>query len=543
MEVIKEREEALIRAARDKERIKLKIKFAKDLIAFGRFCVPKMCTKPSPPFHYHLSNEYLTDLDRQLISLVAPRGHGKSSLVAGTFVLWHVFLEDLYRYLVGLSHTPERKTKLVGLISKTQGEAKKRLGTIKAIIGDENGDYEESFRALFGNHGYGTHRKWSTTETILGDGTMFIAIGTGQQARGLKQVHQRPTLIIVDDPEDEKNTITTESMENNKSWLLQSIVPSMDADVGRTVVIGTPINQTCMIVSLYGATGWTSAWYGNDLATERSTYNKDDYEHDRLLWPELMGKKQLQAKLDMFRDMGKLGGYYREYETKVVGDEDQLFKPQYFRHFEGELKKDLADNHYLEITHDSKQGGALVELADPRKVPVFISMGVDPAVSTSKRADYTVILLLATDENDNCYVIDYIRRKMPPPVILDTVRNTHEIYSPKIGRVETVAAQKYITTMLRKEGIFLQDSDPRKGKEERLAHLVVPFFRGKMFMKESQTELKNELMAYPRSQYDDTMDGLDNAYGCRMRPHHSIVENSFDVEKYKERRTFDPMLA
>ena len=81
----------------------------------------------------------------------------------------------------------------------------------------------------------------------LKDGSMIICKGTGQQLRGIKHGNQRPTLIIVDDPEDENNTKTSESMEANLRWLLQSAVPSLDPKKGRIAIIGTPIHQRCMV--------------------------------------------------------------------------------------------------------------------------------------------------------------------------------------------------------------------------------------------------------------------------------------------------------
>ena len=49
----------------------------------------------------------------------------------------------------------------------------------------------------------------------------------------IKVGSQRPTLIIVDDPEDENNTKTAEAMESNLRWLLQSAVPSLDPLKGK----------------------------------------------------------------------------------------------------------------------------------------------------------------------------------------------------------------------------------------------------------------------------------------------------------------------
>ena len=77
----------------------------------------------------------------------------------------------------------------------------KLLGTIKDCL-----DYSSNFRSLFGYWGQYSAKQWSKSEIELKDGSMIICKGTGQQLRGIKHGNQRPTLIILDDPEDENNT-------------------------------------------------------------------------------------------------------------------------------------------------------------------------------------------------------------------------------------------------------------------------------------------------------------------------------------------------
>lgn len=371
---------------------------------------------------------------------------------------------------------------------------------------------------------------------------MLIAVGTGQQARGLKHIHQRPTLIVTDDPEDEENTKTEERMDGNMRWLLQAILPSLDADIGRAVVIGTPQNHGCMVVSLHNTVGWTSAWFGNDLSTEKSTWDGDSYDHDTLLWPELMGSDILRGKMDMARSLGKLSSYYREYECKVVGDEDQLFKPEYFQDYEGELLKDLLGNHYMKITH-VQRSGQLVELEEPIKKPVNVFMGIDPASSTAKTADYSVIMVIAMDKERNRYIVDYIRRRMPPAALLQAVKNTYEIYQPLRSKAETIAAQEYIVSLLREEGIYIIGDKPRTGKEERLVHLEPMFSQSKCRTKPHMTDLKQEFLQFPRGKHDDIMDALDLADSVAYPPVHTLVLSDEEAKAKTKRKHYDPMLA
>ena len=122
--------------------------------------------------------------NKKQVNIIAPRGHAKSSIVGGVYPLFHIMNDD--------------GAKLIVLVSRTQDHAIKLLGTIKDTI-----EYSETFRQIYGYWGQHSAKQWSKTEIELKDGSMIICKGTGQQLRGIKVGSQRPTLMIVDDPEDE----------------------------------------------------------------------------------------------------------------------------------------------------------------------------------------------------------------------------------------------------------------------------------------------------------------------------------------------------
>jgi hypothetical protein len=185
----------------------LLLEMQQDMLLFGRMVMPNMFSSESPPFHYDLTDQLL-DTESKQINIIAPRGHAKSSVAAGIFPLFHLMFTE--------------GVKVIVLVSRTQSHATKLLGTIKDVL-----DYSQEFRYFFGYWGMQSAKKWTNTEVELKDGSLIICKGTGQQIRGIKHGNQRPTLLILDDPEDENNTKTAEAMEYNLRWLLQSGVPSL----------------------------------------------------------------------------------------------------------------------------------------------------------------------------------------------------------------------------------------------------------------------------------------------------------------------------
>lgn len=543
---------------------------AMSVILFLRTCIPGMAKVPSPDFHYEIEKR-LMNLDVSGFNIVAPRGHAKSSLVAISFVLWHIFLQDLYEYLTGRTEKYERRHKYVVIVSKTYKEAAKRLNSIKLILGDHStGKYSKPFRALFGNFGQDTAPTWREDRVILKDGTIIESVGTGQQVRGLLHDNQRPTLIVVDDPEDEENTKTFERMRQNRAWLLQGVIPARDPQIGRWVVIGTPQNTQCMVVHLHKALRGNSLWFMNDQATNTSFWSKseadyaDEIDFDKLadhdygdgdidnnfiqkegvLWPYWMSLKELKAQRAMAIANNLKGSYAREYECKIIGDEEQIFLPEYFENtWDGTLEWDFLHRPYLHITHIRGE-----ELDEPRDVPVGVSTAVDPAFSVSSRADRTAIANVACDKDGNVYELPWVYERLHTSVLLDAIDANHNKFKPHCGVIETTAAQIFIAEELyRSRGInYVHDKPQQKkvGEGSRIERLQPYMANGKFYCRK-ETPLRGELLAYPRGR-DDYADAMEKAVRFRANPRYDTpakTEKEAQTQRMKRTTYFDHMVA
>jgi predicted phage terminase large subunit-like protein len=386
------------------------------------------------------------------------------------------------------------------LVSRTQDHAIKLLGTIKDTI-----EYSESFRQIYGYWGQHSAKQWAKSEIELKDGTMIICKGTGQQLRGIKVGSQRPTLIIVDDPEDENNTKTAEAMEQNLRWLLQSAVPSLDPKKGKIIVIGTPQHQRCMVEILKEMKGWINMHFAPDL------------DKNIALWEDWQPIAKLVQKKEELESIGRASVFYREYMCQIVGDEDQLFQEKYIQYHDYELKIDKVGNHYLKN--------------DKEEFPVNVFMGVDPASSVRKTADYSVIMPVAVDENNKRYILQYYRQRATPMQLAESIIEYFKIFKPVKVRVESVGYQEMLREYLRQrcdeEKIFISGLEikesPRTSKSSRLETMQPYFAQKKMYMLESMSELRDELLLYPRGKHDDLLDGLFYAMKKCYPPHHKGV--------------------
>lgn len=461
----------------------IKKKLSKDVVAFGRVCFPSMFTVPSAAFHHELGEILLKDGVNRL-NVIAPRGHAKSSLVAGVYVVHHLMFSPPPRVVV--------------LISKTENHAVRLLQTVVNMF-----EHSTSFKQLFGYYGRETSKVWKYNQIVLHNNDAIFSIGTGQQVHGMKYLNQRPTLSIVDDPEDIENTLTTERMERNFQWLVGGVLPGLDPVKGKIVVIGTPIRENCIVEKLTKMAGWTTKKY--------KALNGD--RQDEPLWEEWMSLERLRKEKESLESIGRVSVFYREYQCEIKGNEDQLFKPEYIRYYKGYIKESSEEGAKLVITE--RDFHAINEELD-----VVITMGIDPAVSTATRADYTVIMCVAKDKNGDFYVLPYIRRRMPPHKTIEVILSEYEKYKAVRVSIETTGAQETFRDILRNlEGAYIPGlafkHNPKEKKEKRYLEVLEPYFyKRKVFLPIGESDsLESELLSFSselgsRSEHDDTLDAL-----------------------------------
>ena len=90
--------------------------------------------------------------------------------------------------------------------------------------------------------------------------------------------------------------------------------------------------------------------------------------------------------------------FYREYQCEVVGDEDQFFNEDNIHYWDGTFEKGEGRTGYINFTQIGKD-----KFNEPVKKHVHVFMGIDPASSVKKTADYSVIMPIAVDSDDNRY--------------------------------------------------------------------------------------------------------------------------------------------
>lgn len=474
-----------------------------DMATFGQICLKDTFKNKIPDFHRTLYNTF-HDESKKKILIVAPRHHAKSSVAGLVLPLHHI--------LYGEGH------RLVVLVSRTQGHAVRLLNTIKDALSNDQ------VRKFFGDWSETTAKKWTESEVILKDDSMIIALGTGQQLRGMKHGNQRPTLVILDDPEDEENTKTIDAMNHNFEWLLKAAVPAL-ADDGRIVVIGTVIHQYCIVSRLKKAVGWEKHWYKAVQDDEKS-----------VLWEDKWSLKRLMELKEEYASIGKLSVWYQEFQNEIFAPEDQPFREEFFKFYDHELKI-LPEQTFSVLM--PKEG------SDEAPIPVNLYMGIDPASSVSDTADYSAVCVVGISHDNKAYVIDYLRKRMHPMDLAEKILEMHNKYKPNGINIETIGYQEMLRDYLRNQNLWLpgieRKNQPRAAKSVRLLSMQPRMIQGGLFMKESMNELKEEFIQYNPDKRNNRDDLLDSLYYALKNTHPCPVvdwERSISPTKRKSNRKY-----
>lgn len=216
---------------------------------------------------------------------------------------------------------------------------------------------------------------------------------------------------------------------------------------------------------------------GWDVIYKRA-YNDDG----SLLFPERLSD-------DFLSEAKKTMGSYlfaNQYLNEVFPSDDAKFKPEWFREYS----------------------------CIPELTTTFAF--IDPAISTEDGADYTAIVIIKCDCENNWYVVNATRARITPTQIVDKVFELYKIWKPNMIGIESVAYQKALIYMVSEETrkrnqiMPIQEVHPgtKQTKEMRILGLVPRFEWGKLFLSPGLDDLRNELLQFPRGTHDDLADAL-----------------------------------
>ena len=405
---------------------------------------------------------------------LAPRGFGKSTVGDVDYCITKILRDANIRIMIG---------------SKTQTQAEAFLKEIRTHF-EQNvdllrifGDWKKSKDNVWNDREFTVNRR-----TIIKKEATVTALGASGAV-----ISKHFDIIIGDDLVGLENARTERQRANLKEWFYSSLFPTLEPD-GEIHILGTRYNPLDLYEDLI-----KSGSYAVNIQQAISVVDGKEYS----LWED---KFTLERLKQIRADSGKII-FNMQYQNDTELAKGKIFKAQYFKYYD-EYKLDY-DFQTAKVCIKNSEG-----IDVWKKVRVY--MGADLAISESEneKNDYFVLMMIGVDEDNNVYVLEYIKERLSFNSQLTTTISYGRNKYPMVERVgvETNQYQKALAQELRRLSLLpVININTTKDKVTRAMRRSANFENGKVFFREGMDDLEECLLLFPEVDHDDLFDALDHA--------------------------------
>jgi hypothetical protein len=393
------------------------------------------------PFHRAWAQSF--EGNRRVL-LMAAMEHAKTSMLMA-FVIWT------------LGRNPNAR---IAIVFATHTQSARLLGAIREHI-----QANANLHAVFPNlrPASGARTKWSDDEiiverTLSSKDASVIAIGLFGPVLGA-----RLDLVVMDDVVTFENALTATQRSKVSSWFRSTLVGRV-VETGTILCVGTP-------------------WHPDDLLHELERSGEYAVRRDAALtpdgaplWPEVWSRERLEQRR---REVGEIE-FSRTMMLKVLSDAASRFRPEWFEHafrFAREQNLTLVD------TYDG---------------PHATYTGVDLGVGQERHHDESATIAAWPDKRRQLLNVEAGRWQAPE--LVARIRATQQRYKSKV-RVESNAAQQYVSQFLAADGVRVESHTTTRDKHLGIEALAVEFEQGRWLIPEAPAsrDLVREMLTYSRA--------------------------------------------
>lgn len=458
----------------------------------------------------------LIDGSEQKVAIAAPRGWGKTSIVAlALMARWILFNHTGFICYINKSHDAA---------SLQTENLRRELVTnreIKAFFGDfkqrdvNNKEFDEVF----------SKKAWVAYNTLV------WPRGAGQQVRGVLFKNDRPGLIVIDDLEDPQKVNNDEIRKGWYEWLYADVIKAIprigpNVKTWKIVYIDTLKHEDSVLQKLIDSPDW---------ATVRLEACDDNFKSTA---PEFMSDDDVKKEWEEHVKAGQTDVFFRELRNLPISTKDSAFQSGYFKYYNLPYEKKPTENDLTMFD---------VEVQQNQNIETVVIM--DPAKTVKIHSAETAIVGIGIDlTSSRLFIRDAISEKMYPDEIYDALFGMGMRLKAKVLGIEETSLNEFIRQPIKNE-MFRRGSffeliwlKARGGmKKELRVKELVPYYRGGYIYHNAScatiTKLEQQLLMFPRSALWDLMDCL--AYVIEMlelgERYFSPAENPLDIEaEYKE---------
>jgi len=461
----------------------------------------------APPSRFHnelIDHIQVATFQRNVKSAIAgPRGSAKSTICSFAAPLWWT-CEGLERYIVTGADTFSQSAQHLSHVKDELENNELLAADYPHVVGKGSG-------------------LWSKESIITRNNVRIDALGAGKKVRGRRHEESRPTVVMIDDPENDEGARSPIVRERIRQWLDAGVLKAGQPGTN-FFVNGTLINSACLMAGLLERPGWDHrrfqsivvwplrmniapnqpSWeewekfYYDDPSIARAYYEKYEEalnEGAIVLWPE----REPLYDLMVMRAEGGHGAFMAEKQNSPMNPAHAVFDEMWFT--------DAYDIWY-----------------DQLPVGGYKFLAVDPSTGNdAKKGDYVAILEGHWKPGNRHYYVDGIVQRIPHAEIIPRILNLHQNKNFVFCAFESNAFQVTMAQQLQAESVArgialpvleIQHSCPKPTRIERLGPLLSKgTFKFARHTRDMKTLVK-QIMETGYGDHDDGPDALEMLSTC-----------------------------
>jgi len=496
-----------------------------DFRNFRKYYFPHYNRLEDSSFHKDVSlmlNEASSKRGTKL-AIAAPRCSAKSTLVTLQYVIYCICY---------------RVESFIVIISNTSDQAQGFLGDIKREL-ESNEKLMKDFPEACETGAKPAPPRWTQKEILTKNGIKIIALGAEQQMRGRRNKEHRPSLIIMDDIEQDNSVQTPESYYKLQDWLDKAVLKSGTSNTNM-VFVGTIHHYDSLLAKFTSPDmyqGWKKmiyrsiiSWADNiglweewkNIFCNRKDYEgesgiiaaKNFFEANReemlkgtvVLWPQSKGYYELMV---LREEEGHIS-FDSEMQNEPVNPRDCIFNQDDIQYWDDKFDTDAE----------------LIEHLKNNKFSTKVFAGCDPSLGKSnRRGDYSAVICILYDiKNAIAYVLDADLEKRDPEKTIVDILTLHKKRKFDYLAFESNGFQSIMSDQITKRAneqntpLKVEKVENKTDKRARIESLQPLIKNGLIQFSRKQRILLEQLKYYPKGSHDDGIDALQMAYDlCQQK--------------------------
>lgn len=450
-----------------------------DKLSFGNFYFPHYFRKNSPPFHTEIIDECCKNL---FVAVQAPRGSAKSTVTT--------FLDSVH----GITLKEQR---FIIIVQNTYAKSAGSLNNIK---------YEFRYNEkLIRDFGITMEVKDAEGDTIFShaDGFMCRVLCKGADQlgsiRGERFGAYRPTLIIVDDIEDDEMVKNPERREELEKQFNEVLNYAGEAGETRIIVDGTILHDDSLLAKMIRGDKYRR--FIKLIYQARRVINGIKIS----LWPEKWSVEDLDQ---MERDDPV--GFAKEMQGDPSSGSLETIRREDFRYWE------IVDGHAILYNKDRSINSrwGLKECK--------AGIGIDLAWEDKKASDYAAIVPALVTPGNDLLIDNYINKKgLRPDEFERIIFDMNIKYEAMTGKRVCFGFEKaklekvmkwFLQETMKRTGKYLWFKDILWGTQDKIERIMFRvanrYSQNSIYHKSGMGDLENQLIRLRSVAHEDLADAL-----------------------------------